>query len=281
MKSTSKLCGGRGKVRGAFTLVELLVTIAIIGILAGLLLGGVSLAKDKAKATACKNNLRQIGLAMRMYVSENKTYCGSAWVGKDNGRDNYYVWPPRLLTQTIGDRRVFHCQSTPLNTSWDVTLNNSLGVATSDGTFGADRISAIARFSYGYNDWGIGQGTIDDKSSHQLGLGGDISGPYAKGLVKEESIKQPSDMIEFADTRADGSWDGSIDPTEMDQWPSSRHRGWVNVQFTDGHTDVGLRKKMIDPANDNPWRARWNIDNDPHVGIHWRVDWALEATAKE
>jgi prepilin-type N-terminal cleavage/methylation domain-containing protein len=84
MKSYSRIyiksappSGGRGRPADGFTLIELLVVIAIIGILAGMMLPALSGAKRSALSVACVNNLRQIDVALRLYVDDSKGHLPS------------------------------------------------------------------------------------------------------------------------------------------------------------------------------------------------------------
>jgi prepilin-type N-terminal cleavage/methylation domain-containing protein/prepilin-type processing-associated H-X9-DG protein len=95
--------------RRGWTLVELLVTIAVIGILIALLLPAVQAAREAARRTECTNNLRQLGIGLHAYHSAYASFPpgGIEWRPPGNSTRRQLAWSA-LLLPWIGERNLYN-----------------------------------------------------------------------------------------------------------------------------------------------------------------------------
>lgn len=217
------------RATAAFTLIELLVVIAIIAVLASLLLPALARAKTKAKDTACLSNMRQWGLAFRMYMDDfNDLFPYEGAPGNIATSFNLEAWynvVPRyaggmalkdLYTQTNaptpGKNTLFNCPLVTKPLAKQPTITS-------------------AYFMYGFNN------RMD---------------PNGAARFRLSQVRKPVETVLFTENSEDTF------PSTSGRFTPARHRGRANLVFTDGHaalmqSNLWSRTSAEDSSSNVEW----------------------------
>jgi prepilin-type N-terminal cleavage/methylation domain-containing protein/prepilin-type processing-associated H-X9-DG protein len=257
----------KSNLRRGFTLIELLVVIAIIAILAAMLLPALARAREKAHRVACTSNLRQWGLALTMYLDDNRRIFPLGKIPNGTpGASGYDEDSPRwadiasfhaagqgdsawfnALPPLVGSKALWEYASDPA----PVAQGKSIFTCPTAGAIPSefDVMDRIV-FNYGMNYKGA------------TGLPGVAYGTN----FSSASIVNPSAFVFLLDTRVHSSempFYGKNPAKELGtphSWVaqvSSRHAAGANLNFGDGHVEyfkysyicLNTGTKAADPGN--------------------------------
>lgn len=237
----------RNKCR--FTLIELLIVIAIIAILAAMLMPALSAARDVARGAKCIGNLKQISLAFINYAGDYKEFSVPGRTGNDPFKNyNYldlldsYIWGKQMERNSLLKGNNLLC---PVTAEYAV---NKIKGQNKAGNTGRHMIT------YGYN-------RAPSQSDFDAGVG--FYGWKIEATRKISKVESPSGTVLFMDTfNCEAARASLVKVGGNANYPETRyidktHARNVNYLSADGHVDK-IDIDAIPTVNKGFWTVKGN-----------------------
>lgn len=244
----------------AFTLIELLVVIAIIAILAAILFPVFAQARNKARATACLSNTKQIGLALIAYSQDYDEQMVRGWYGpggyQASNKTERYKWLD-AIEPFVKNTGLYKCPNAPL------------GIAFGKGEFvPAKQLGTVPGTNAGGDDEHYGSYAInsaywrtDVNPKSKQGPSNEVAMAIVENPASTIWVADGNGCYQFSwpDTGADPvevkkegsigylSWDGKGIGDRIEGAIIDRHQGMTNVIYCDGHSKSVALSYLIAP----------------------------------
>ena len=223
--------------RSAFTLIELLTVIAIIGILAAIIIPTVGKVRQSARAAACLSNLRQVGSAQLLYANENKGILVP--INDPTGGMKFWRY---LLAPYLGGTTANPVQQILLCPADISEPAIAATVGQSPSSYGIPIITRLHNYSgepYGTKNINAVKNPAKTMFAGDIGMV-DNPGGSPVSWVQRANSWSPG----YASVPGEGRWGAG------DWCLFPRHNGNVNVVFYDGHTKaVHVQRDLVDHAS--------------------------------
>lgn len=235
------MTGGEGRTAG-FTLVELLVVIAVVGVLASLLFPALARARVKGQTAVCVGNHRQLSLALHLYAGDAEDRLpynhGAAGTLAAVASGRYDNWATSLLNWELD----------PSNTNLHWLRAGGLGPFLGGGVgvyrCPADRVLSPIQRAAGWDGRARSvslNAMVGDAGEFMAG-GRNTNNPYYRQYLRLGDIRAVSDIFTFIDEHPDSVNDGyflnRVGRAEWVDLPGSGHGGAGVLSFLDGHGEV-------------------------------------------